>query len=35
MRIPFAYDNGKEFSYHAALSGKLDAQGFFAHPYHS
>ena len=29
------YDNGKEFSYHAALSDKLEAQGFFAHPYHS
>lgn len=29
------YDNGKEFSYHAELSDKLDAQGFFAHPYHS
>jgi transposase, IS30 family len=27
------YDNGKEFSYHAAVSDKLEAQGFFAHPY--
>lgn len=29
------YDNGKEFSYHAAVSSTLNAQGFFAHPYHS
>lgn len=29
------YDNGKEFSYHAEISNKLEANGFFAHPYHS
>ncbi|SFW71185.1 hypothetical protein SAMN02910291_02660, partial [Desulfovibrio desulfuricans] len=29
------YDNGKEFSYHADVSATLEAQGFFAHPYHS
>lgn len=29
------YDNGKEFSYHAEVSATLNAQGFFAHPYHS
>ena len=29
------YDNGKVFSYHAALPDKLKAQDFFAHPYRS
>ena len=29
------YDNGKEFSYHAEISSKLEANGYFAHPYHS
>ena len=30
-----SYDNGKEFAYHQQVSDLLDAQGFFAHPYHS
>jgi IS30 family transposase len=29
------YDNGKEFAYHQTLAEGLDAQGCFAHPYHS
>jgi IS30 family transposase len=29
------YDNGKEFAYHQTISEELDAQGYFAHPYHS
>ena len=29
------YDNGNEFSYNADMSATLEAQGFFAHPYHS
>lgn len=29
------YDNGKEFAYHQKVSDALDAQGYFAHPYHS
>jgi IS30 family transposase len=29
------YDNGKEFAYHAKISKALQAEGFFAHPYHS
>ena len=29
------YDNGKEFAYHHQISDGLEAQGFFAHPYHS
>ena len=29
------YDNGKEFAYHQAVAKGLDAQGYFAHPYHS
>ncbi len=29
------YDNGKEFAYHQAVTKGLDAQGYFAHPYHS
>lgn len=29
------YDNGKEFAYHQAVSDGLQAQGYFAHPYHS
>jgi IS30 family transposase len=27
--------NGKEFAYHQTLAEGLDAQGYFAHPYHS
>ena len=29
------YDNGKEFAYHMDIGQALDAQGYFAHPYHS
>jgi IS30 family transposase len=29
------YDNGKEFALHEAISQALNAQGYFAHPYHS
>ena len=29
------YDNGKEFAYHQTISKELNAQGYFAHPYHS
>jgi len=29
------YDNGKEFAHHAEITSALDAQGYFAHPYHS
>jgi IS30 family transposase len=29
------YDNGKEFAYHQAVAKGFDAQGYFAHPYHS
>jgi IS30 family transposase len=29
------YDNGKEFALHEAISQALNAQGHFAHPYHS
>ena len=29
------YDNGKEFAYHQTVTEGLDAQGYFAHPYHS
>ena len=29
------YDNGREFSGHAAIAKALDCQGFFARPYHS
>ena len=29
------YDNGKEFAYHQKVSDGLEAQAFFAHPYHS
>ena len=29
------YDNGKEFAHHGEIASALDAQGFFAHPYHS
>jgi len=32
---PLTYDNGKEFAYHQTLAEGLDAQGYFAHPYHS
>lgn len=33
--LTLTYDNGKEFAYHREISDELDAQGFFAHPYHS
>jgi IS30 family transposase len=29
------YDNGKELAYHQPVCDGLEAQGFFAHPYHS
>ena len=29
------YDNGKEFAKHELISDLLEAQGYFAHPYHS
>ena len=29
------YDNGKEFASHQKISDGLEAQGYFAHPYHS
>ena len=29
------YDTGKEFADHQQVSDGLEAQGFFAHPYHS
>ena len=29
------YDNGKEFAFHQAVSEQLDADSYFAHPYHS
>lgn len=29
------YDNGKEFAYHMEIAQALDAEGYFAHPYHS
>ncbi len=29
------YDNGKEFALHQKISEELDANGYFAHPYHS
>lgn len=29
------YDNGKEFAFHQKISDTLEAQGYFAHPYHS
>lgn len=29
------YDNGKEFALHLDIAEKLDASGYFAHPYHS
>ena len=29
------YQNGKELAYHQKVSDDLEAQGFFAHPYHS
>ena len=29
------YDNGKEFARHAEIARALDADGYFAHPYHS
>ncbi len=29
------YDNGKEFAYHQEIAKGLNADGYFAHPYHS
>ena len=29
------YDNGKEFAFHEAISEQLNAEAYFAHPYHS
>lgn len=29
------FDNGKEFAYHAHLAEQLEANAYFAHPYHS
>ncbi len=29
------YDNGKEFALHLEIAKELDANGYFAHPYHS
>ena len=29
------YDNGKEFAHHLEVSERLNAKGYFAHPYHS
>ena len=29
------FDNGKEFAYHKKITEALDAEGYFAHPYHS
>ena len=29
------YDNGKEFALHEVIAEQLNAQGYFAHPYHS
>ena len=29
------YDNGKEFAQHQKIAKELDADGYFAHPYHS
>lgn len=29
------YDNGKEFAYHMEIAQALNADGYFAHPYHS
>jgi len=29
------YDNGKEFALHQQIAEKLNADGYFAHPYHS
>ncbi len=29
------YDNGKEFAHHDEIAEALEAEGFFAHPYHS
>lgn len=33
--LTLTYDNGKEFAYHKVIAETLDAEGFFAHPYHS
>ena len=29
------YDNGQEFALHEVIAEQLNAQGYFAHPYHS
>lgn len=33
--LTLTYDNGKEFAYHTVIAQALQAEGFFAHPYHS
>ena len=33
--LTMTYDNGKEFAHHALLADLLDANAYFAHPYHS
>lgn len=33
--ITMAYDNGKEFAMHKAITKALDVDAYFAHPYHS
>lgn len=33
--LTHTYDNGKEFARHELLTDLLDAQAYFAHPYHS
>ncbi|MDF1714486.1 MAG: IS30 family transposase, partial [Akkermansiaceae bacterium] len=33
--LTHTYDNGKEFALHEILTDVLEAQAYFAHPYHS
>ena len=33
--LTLTYDNGKEFAHHTVIAKALQAEGFFAHPYHS
>lgn len=33
--LTMTYDNGKEFAHHVLLADLLDANAYFAHPYHS
>jgi IS30 family transposase len=33
--ITMTYDNGKEFAQHAQIAERLEANAYFAHPYHS